>query len=302
MINNLAPELTDVFLGGAVALCGSAWLCSLLTDRLLRFGTSSSAQQERWLWYWSLMPWMVGLCAGLWLANPDWLGFWFIPHCHGDLCGVHAPELIEYSATAINSLLVLSLILAMVLGSRLWQLQRRHRQLQLMQHLSTLDRQRNIRLVPSTKRLAWCVGFWQPVIYLSQGLFDELTERERRLVLIHEHSHQWRRDNLRRWLLQRLLWCWLPQTRRRLISMYHQVTEHIADELVLQQGFQPHELTNLRDRMATSDPALASETVLPSASTATGRYLTTLLALLAIVQILLFGMLLHPLLDYLFLH
>lgn len=307
----MTSELVDILLGGTLALFASALLCSWLTPALLRTVVIHPLSlQERTLWWWVTMPLYVGLGSGLWVANPDWLAFWFEPHCHGSMCDVHAPDLIDSSSSATASLIIILLLLAIALGWRLWQLQGRRRQQRMMQQLSTLDNQRGVHIVPSAQPLAWCAGLWRPVIYLSQGLIDSLSEHQRQLVLIHEQSHRWRRDNLRRWSQQLLLWCWLPFARKQLTGHYHQLTELSADGLVLQQGYTIKELAEVRKRMESCDQQSAQSDLVaqpdkrpaPTDTWITSLQLTFLLVLLAVVQISVFSLLLHPLLDYLFVY
>ncbi|MBM95982.1 MAG: hypothetical protein CMI09_09085 [Oceanospirillaceae bacterium] len=310
----MSIELIDLTLGFALALWWSAWFSSAISLWLLKQAqpvTSNSHdsvtlhQRENLIWSCALLPWGVGLLSAWLLVNPQ--SFWFLPHCHGDVCEVHAPELASTSAIASTSLVILALLLISIALRRLWRLHHQRQQLRLMQQLSTLDTRRDVRVIPSTNRLAWCAGLWRPVIYLSQGLLDELSERERQLVLIHEHSHRWRRDNLRRWCLQWLLWCWWPDARRRVVVDYHRLTEQIADAMVLQQGFEPQELIELRHRISTdvAEPVPSSVRNQTSGtadqSDPKSQRIMALLAVLALTQVSLFSVLLHPLLDHLFL-
>ena len=308
-------ELVDLALGFALAFWWSAWFSSAISRWLLKqtrpvtpdsHDSVTLHQRENLIWGFALLPWGVGVLSALLLVNPQ--PFWFLSHCHGDACEVHAPELATTSSIASISLVILVAVLIFGLLRQLWQLQHRRQQLWLIQQLSTLDTRRDVRVVPSEKRLAWCAGLLRPVIYLSQGLLDELSERERQLVLIHEHSHRWRRDNLRQLCLQWLLWCWWPGARRRLVADYHQLTERIADAMVLQQGFQLQELTSLRQRISPHAAATTGN-ITGNTSMASPEHppqpirlnITALLALLALAQVFLFSALLHPLLDHLFL-
>ncbi len=47
-----------------------------------------------------------------------------------------------------------------------------------------------VTIVDSPKTFAMTVGFWQPTMYVSQGLLTALTEEEFGAVVAHEHAHQ----------------------------------------------------------------------------------------------------------------
>lgn len=70
------------------------------------------------------------------------------------------------------------------------------------------------RILPTETPFAAQVGFWQPELVVSQGLFTTLTPEQLKAVLTHEQAHTYYRDTFwffwLGWL--RHVTAWLPQT------------------------------------------------------------------------------------------
>ena len=96
-------------------------------------------------------------------------------------------------------------------------------------------------VVPSRRPHAFCVGLLRPVVVLSDGLIERLSEAELRSVLAHEHHHARRRDPLRRALVK--AFCdgfWFIPALRPTARAQATVSELAADAVAMRSaGAQP---------------------------------------------------------------
>ena len=77
--------------------------------------------------------------------------------------------------------------------------------------------------------LVFTLGWWNPSIYVSDGLAQGCDERDLSIILLHEQAHQERRDNLRL-LLARLCSAILSQNlARQMMTDLQLMTEEACD-------------------------------------------------------------------------
>lgn len=109
----------------------------------------------------------------------------------GHLGAVAAPVLVAFGAIAVGNA-------GRVLVRGLWQTLRFHRwaAAQRVHHpgFGAADR---VRVVDVGEPLAVTAGLWRPYVVISSGLLSQLSTRQVRAVLTHEHAHARRRDPLR---------------------------------------------------------------------------------------------------------
>lgn len=100
-----------------------------------------------------------------------------------------------------------------------------------------------LRLLYSTRPLAFTVGLWRPQIVLSEGMVSSLTEDEVRAVLFHELGHVRSRDPMRlavvRFLADAL---WFLPVARSLAKDFVDAVEEGADDWAVEATRRPMEL------------------------------------------------------------
>ncbi|MCR9106535.1 MAG: M56 family metallopeptidase [Gammaproteobacteria bacterium] len=154
---------------------------------------------------------MVGPAA-VWLAlvvvsEPRLSSVLVPPHCHGELCGLHAPVYAHDSMIMLFLAAISSVVLMGLLALLLWALRRGQNQLRVLR-LFTRPSGGGFRTLDSPELMAFCAGLWRPEVVVSQGLIAQLQPVELDIVLAHERAHCARYDNARlllaRWFT--LLW------------------------------------------------------------------------------------------------
>jgi Zn-dependent protease with chaperone function len=104
-------------------------------------------------------------------------------------------------------------------------------------------RQLALRLLDSTRPLAFTLGLWHPQVVLSEGIVSALSEEELRAVLFHELGHVRRRDPLRlavaRFLADAL---WFLPVARSVARDFVDAVEESADDWAVEATRQPVEL------------------------------------------------------------
>jgi len=102
-----------------------------------------------------------------------------------------------------------------------------------------------LRVLTSSRPLAFTVGLWRPQIVVSEGIIARLSEAELRGVLFHERSHAHRRDPLRllvvRFLADAL---WFLPVARSLARDFVDAVEESADDWAVEATRQPVELAS----------------------------------------------------------
>jgi Zn-dependent protease with chaperone function len=119
-------------------------------------------------------------------------------------------------------------------------------------------RQLPLRLLDSTRPLAFTLGLWYPQVVLSEGMVSALSAEELRAVLCHELGHVRRRDPLRlalaRFLADAL---WFLPVARSLARDFVDAVEEGADDWAVEATRQPVELAAALVKTARAGAAQA---------------------------------------------
>ncbi|MDP1933223.1 MAG: M56 family metallopeptidase [Gammaproteobacteria bacterium] len=174
--------------------------------------------------YW-MGPFLASLFSTLFLFMPTVEALLVNTHCHSD-CQSHVPLIdsvgLAWFGFAVGSIVVVSLLLQF--SSTM------HRSLQLRNQFNFLGKPKGeYYAISSSCPLVFTLGWWQPRIYVSDGLLKSCNERDLSIILQHEHAHRERRDNLRL-LLARLCSAILSgPLARRLMTDLQLMTEQACD-------------------------------------------------------------------------
>lgn len=204
-------------------------LTSLLAAGLLpgleRLSGHWPASRRAWLWLAlaGAPPLLTALLA-LALAAPTVLPA--LAHCHGASCIAHAPAAPFAGSTGALALAVL-MVVAVWGAMRQWHA--RHLRRELRQLLRWARPRAGFHEMEVAVPLAWSVGYWQPRVYLSQGLLTALSPRGVDAVLYHERAHCRRRDNLRLGVARMVTLPWRPGARRHLLNLLELAQEQACD-------------------------------------------------------------------------
>ncbi|WAJ70404.1 M56 family metallopeptidase [Catenovulum adriaticum] len=213
-------------------------------------------QRLRLRLFYGLLPVVISSLALFLFTQPELIKNWVVGHCHDNVCAPHWLHIDAHqieSVTLISlSLLFISLFLTLILR----QVKVSKRYLSVLNKLSIKQTERldsvsdNVlyqqslvyRLVESDKALAWCAGLFNPQIYVSRLLVEQLSPEELNMVLMHEYAHAIRHDNLRKWLIYWASWCWPKQGKVRLKQDYLHDTELACDLLAVTKSGQVNHL------------------------------------------------------------
>ena len=316
----MIPELADILLASALSFSTSSLLASLLFPLLQKTQHNSSPQQQsRLLMLYALLPPAVTFWVVVLLMNPELAGVLHSAHCHGELCGPHVPDVSSSSLTGAILAGVISALLLVALLLFNHQLRRSRKRLATVDLFSTAGNPSgsgvtapDFRLIDSHLPLAWCTGLWRPAIYISTALQQQLSPQQSAMVLLHEHCHLLRRDNLRKFLLQWASLLWLPEPRKALQEQFALSCELQCDAYVTRQGYAPEALAALLQQLQPQTDmaaqasgeriqALLYDPRSPAKHGFSSADGWLLLVLLLCAQVALFSHWLHPLLDTLFL-
>lgn len=183
------------------------------------------------------LPWiapLIVIASVCVLAASKQLG-WIADHCiyhgpgHPHLCFEHLPAIGLSSLHAFGaSLAVACLLLVLV------RFIRRERQMtSRVNALRVLARgRRRLRILDDHQPFAFAAGFGDAFVLLSRGLLQQLSPRQRRIVLAHEVAHLRHRDLPLTLLFEILLLLHIPSTARELRSLWRQALEERADDRV----------------------------------------------------------------------
>ncbi|CAA0115655.1 Uncharacterised protein [Zhongshania aliphaticivorans] len=156
-------------------------------------------------------------------------------HCHDVIC---EPHVLYMHTNTVEGVVTIAATITFVTGIFILmaaQLFRGRRQLLALSQLSVTS-STSYRIVDSKEHLAWCAGLLRPIVYLSQGLLNDLSAQQVRMILLHELSHAIRRDNLRKWLIHWATVVWpkhrKDMIRRRLSSLHERICDLTAAKAV----------------------------------------------------------------------
>src|SRR5690606_31031119 len=144
------------------------------------------------LYYW-VAPFLVSLFSAAFLFMPSAETLLVDSHCHQD-CQSHLP-LIDSVQLSWFGILMASLVLSS-LSMRLVLNVRRSRQLRSQFNFLSQPRG-DFQAIDSPTPLVFTLGWWNPCIYMSEGLYAACSETDLSVIMAHERAHKERRDNLR---------------------------------------------------------------------------------------------------------
>lgn len=158
---------------------------------------------------------------------------WVADHCryhsHGHL---HACDAIAgssdfgYINITLTGLIIVSLLTSFLrLARREWQMRRR-----LLMLSAFAQGKPRVRVVDDRRPFALAAGIHNRFVLLSRGLLQQLSRREKRVVLAHEFAHLRHADPLRNLLFECLLTLHLPQRATALRRVWQQALEERADD------------------------------------------------------------------------
>lgn len=174
--------------------------------------------------YW-LGPLILSVLSTSFLFVPDLERVLVNAHCH-EACTNHVPLIQSFGFASFG--LAVGGVVLLILALRCIHTLRQSRQLRAQ--FRALARQRgSYYLLGSATPLVFTLGWWNPKIYLSEGLSSACTDADLSIILLHEQAHQERRDNLRL-LLARLSNAILSKfLNTRLMSDLQLLTEQACD-------------------------------------------------------------------------
>lgn len=186
--------------------------------------------QQKWMiLVWATLPFMLMLTTlvpGLSSSQIHNQGtvvgpFGFIHWHHTDLfiyTGWHGWLLVAVSVWCVSRF-------AMFVYSQ-WQLIRR---IKLLNEQGSSDTSNNIMVLPTRDVIAMTIGYLTPQIYVSNGLLEQSSPEQQRIIFRHEAAHLRYRDNLARCYLDFMTYLLPDILRKPLLQRFTLVTEHIAD-------------------------------------------------------------------------
>lgn len=221
------------------------------------------------------LPWLIPLTATLAMAFSALaksMG-WVEDHCnfhephHPHFCFEHLPEMLLGHGHGHVVIAVALFSLFGLLSLKRW---REHRQRSAsLCSLTALSRGKGLlRVVEDDRLMAFAGGGEAPHIYLSQGLVDELSWHERRMVVAHEAAHLRHRDLSVGHFMEVLLLLHLSPFARELRNLWRNAIEVRADERVARQ-FGRTATAELILRLAKSSPSAPVPTAIGGGNLAT---------------------------------
>jgi len=209
-------------------------------------------------------------------------------HCHGDLCGSHAPVIAADSFGGLGLLAVSVFIVSgfMAAATRVLFLGRRRLAL-----LFALSRPLQKHLIVDSDRVfAWCCGLIRQRIVLSSALVGRLNNEQLELILAHERAHAARFDNLRNLTARWVTRFWPRKQGNRLCADLEADGERACDSAAIRAVPDPALFRQVVDVMAAEPVAAHSGAQVRFGSTSAAERLRAASA----------GDGLHPWLAYLF--
>lgn len=196
----------------SMLLCALAvWLLfgalAALVYRLLRqpLRAIDPSQASLLLLAWLALPPFAALTACVVLYSPDVAQWLVAGHCHSGDCARHGPQ----AALSVIPAALLATWTLLGIGRCLWRqwlpARRWYRQLRAMGS----DRGAFVSL-DAEQPAAFTLGWLRPQVFISTGMQSACPSQDIDCLLLHEHAHRRRRDNLRL-LLARLFTAPLPR-------------------------------------------------------------------------------------------
>jgi Zn-dependent protease with chaperone function len=180
----------------------------------------------------ALYPPFVALGLSLVLYTPALTGFAIDAHCHAGVCSLHVPMLRASSGLVLLATVILMLALFAALSFVIVALWRNVRMTRLVAQLARGAEGRDFSLLDSERLIACCLGILRPTIVVSSGLKMRADAREMEIVLMHEHAHRYRLDNLRNLMAGLSTLVWPAARRAQLLVELRLAAEQSCDQAV----------------------------------------------------------------------
>jgi len=175
---------------------------------------------------------LIDAGLSLLIYTPALTGLAVDAHCHEGVCGLHVPMLRASSGLALlttATLLTTLLVALCCLGGALW---RSARMTRLVARLARRADGRDFRLLDSDRLIACCLGILHPTVVISSALVARADPREVDVILMHEHAHRYRLDNLRHLLAGLATLVWPSARRAELLLELRLAAEQSCDHAV----------------------------------------------------------------------
>lgn len=258
--------LIEAILFCAALVAGMTWIIVVLHAPSRAPDSIAPAQRIMRARQWLYAPiWVPVLALGAALA-PGLLGglVGALDHCvepsglHHHLCLVHPPHA-AMDPLMWGSVLGVLLIGALLLGRVSWRARRETRLIDaLVRTSSPSELGDHVRTLDQPEPIALTVGVREPVILLSSGLIDALSQDAIDIIIAHERAHIERRDIL--WAhLDNMAGALLPiHTRRALIEDIALAREQACDRAAAREHGALHVAASLTavTRLGLETPAL----------------------------------------------
>jgi hypothetical protein len=129
-------------------------------------------------------PLLVAFLASLMLFAPMPEDLLIAPHCHGS-CIQHAPQTSELSV-AVLGLVLAVVVTAILVGNFLHSAWRGWRMRQQFELLSSA--QNGYQLLNVAEPIVFTLGWWNPRVFLSNGLLKQCSPEQLSVILDHEQA------------------------------------------------------------------------------------------------------------------
>jgi beta-lactamase regulating signal transducer with metallopeptidase domain len=250
-MTNTLTVIGNYLFGWTVISLAVSWCLALVYPLMLRSMAESSAERASFFTLiYSLLAPLSAVFALIILSLPE-LAFPFISeHCHDAIC---SPHTLHMTTDTVEGVLAVFVVVLMLSGFVVLMARQLHRSRRHVKTLSSLSEpgSASYLVVESPHHMAWCAGFLKPQVFLSSGLVDVMDARQLRLILAHEQTHAFRRDNLRKWVLQWVTIAWPRGRKQRIRQNFSNYSEHICDLVAARCEKGVTELAQVIETLAT---------------------------------------------------
>jgi len=224
-MNLIAIALLGFFIAALIMSC--AWL---LFGKFINLFSMKS--QKTLVWGWVAGPWVLGLITTL-LFSPlfsnTFLYRWIeeVAHWHH----LYVFQMSSWHGIFVILFVCFSVALISIKG---WQLHRQNSAVQVLNAFSN-SHQKNYGLhsvvvLQSDVPTAFTSGLFKPKCYVSNGLINNLSDKELDIVIQHELAHAHNKDPLSKLFIAFLSAYYPKKLAMDLNAKYSLITEHLADQ------------------------------------------------------------------------
>ena len=157
-------------------------------------------------------------------------------HCHNEQCGPHSLYAPVSGSIGAGVLIVGVLLLVALILVLLRQIRNNVRFNITLSAVGKAEMHSSYRIIETHEPGAWCVGLFDPIIYLTRGLLHQFTPEQVAMVVHHEVCHAKHLDNLKLLLARWITLIWLPWQRKQLLSDLANAHELRCDAYALSQS------------------------------------------------------------------